>query len=102
MHSRDEFWHRKYTEDEAGRPVPIPAGGATESELSDAEINARHEGGGHSIHMPAPSYWPFVLALALPILGYGAVFKTFWFVVPGMMLLLFGFMAWAIEPADAE
>src|SRR4051794_9667489 len=28
VHSRDEFWHRKYTEDDAGQLVPLPSGGA--------------------------------------------------------------------------
>ena len=32
----------------------------------------------HSIHMPSPSYWPLVLALGLPIMGYGFVFKNWW------------------------
>jgi cytochrome c oxidase subunit 1 len=26
--NRDEFWHRKYTEDDEGRLVKLPAGGA--------------------------------------------------------------------------
>ena len=31
-----------------------------------------------TIHMPSPSYWPMVFALALPIIGYGFVFKNWW------------------------
>jgi cytochrome c oxidase subunit 1 len=48
--------------------------------------------------MPSPSYFPMILALGLPILGYGAVFKNFWFVPLGAVVLLFGMYAWAIEP----
>jgi hypothetical protein len=28
VHSRDELWHRKYTEDDEGHLVPLPSGGA--------------------------------------------------------------------------
>jgi cytochrome c oxidase subunit 1 len=28
VHARDDFWHRKYTEDEAGRAIPVIAGGS--------------------------------------------------------------------------
>jgi cytochrome c oxidase subunit 1 len=105
VEARDDFWHRKYTEDEEGRLVPLPSGG------SDAEVATSHDPsqpahdsghGGHGIHMPSPSYFPFVVALGLPIIGYGAVFKTFWLLIPGAIVVLFGIYAWYIEPATAS
>ncbi len=41
-------------------------------------------------------------ALGLPILGYAAVFKSPWLAIPGVLVLLFGMYAWAIEPGTAE
>src|SRR5882757_433940 len=47
VHSRDDFWHRKYTEDENGRLVKIPSGGSDEaSGLHEAEHVDGH-GDGH-------------------------------------------------------
>ena len=93
---RDEFWHRKYTEDDEGRLLRLPAGAAvdTEEELVAPEP--------HHIHMPSPSYWPLVTALGLPILGYGFVFKFWWLAGIGAAFLLFGLSAWAIEPPTEE
>jgi cytochrome c oxidase subunit 1 len=93
---RDEFWHRKYTEDDEGRLVKLPPSDA-------AAIPARrdpHEP--HNIHMPSPSYWPFVLAFALPVMGYGFVFKFWWLCGVGALILLFAVQAWTSEPASEE
>ena len=92
VHSRDDFWYRKYTEDEEGRLVPLPSGGA------DAHAEAEHDG--HGIHLPAPSYYPLVMSLGIPIMGYGAVFHNVWVGIIGALVTLFGMYAWAIEPAD--
>src|SRR5207249_851818 len=70
---RDEFWHRKYTEDDEGRLVKLPAGAAY-----DVDVEMKKPVDAHSIHMPSPSYWPLIFALGLPILGYGFVFKNWW------------------------
>jgi cytochrome c oxidase subunit 1 len=50
----DEFWHRKYAEDDDGRPVAI----------STAEAECQ-TGTAHP-HLPAQSYWPITIAIALP------------------------------------
>jgi cytochrome c oxidase subunit 1 len=93
---RDEFWHRKYTEDDEGRLVKLPPSEA-------AVIPRRREPGEpHNIHMPSPSYWPFVLALGLPIMGYGFVFKFWWLLAIGALITFFGINAWTIEPATEE
>ena len=98
--ARDDFWHRKYTEDEAGMLVPLPSGGSDTPAATRAAASP-----GHRIHMPSPSFFPFIAALALPILGYAAVFHSFgWsfaLLAVGVLVLVFGVYAWAIEPATA-
>jgi cytochrome c oxidase subunit 1 len=87
----DEFWHRKYVEDErSGRLVPAQAGASEED----------HEGG-HGIHLPGPSFWPLVAAAGLPIVGYGAIY-SWWLVGAGVFVLLVGLYGWALEPSVAE
>jgi cytochrome c oxidase subunit I len=88
---RDDFWHRKYTEDEDGRLVKLPAGAAD---------TTAHESESHGhIHMPSPSYWPFLFALGLPFLGYGFVFKNWWILAAAVVWLMFGMTGWATEPS---
>jgi cytochrome c oxidase subunit I len=90
----DEYWHRKYTEDDEGRLVKLPAGGAgDDAELEPAGFDP------HSIHMPSPSYWPLIFALALPIMGYGFVFKNWYLLAAGVLVAFFGLNGWAIEPS---
>lgn len=119
VEARDEFWHRKYTEDEQGRLVRLPAGGADGGPSGsagggsvavaghgpggDPGASSHGPGGhdGHGIHMPSPSYYPLVMVLGMPILGYAAVFKIPWLAIPGLLLMLFGMYAWAVEPATA-
>ena len=67
----DEFWHRKYGEDEDGRLVRIAA---TEDVVQKGDAT--------DVHLPSPSYWPIVLAVGLPIIGYGLIFNL-WFAVAG-------------------
>ncbi|HEY6317542.1 MAG TPA: cytochrome c oxidase subunit I [Acidimicrobiia bacterium] len=98
--SRDDFWHRKYTEDDAGLLVPLPSGGSDTPAATRAAASP-----GHRIHMPSPSFFPLIAALALPILGYAAVFHSFgWsfaLLAVGVLVLVFGVYAWAMEPAAA-
>ena len=97
VEARDDWWHRKYTEDAEGRLVRLPAGGAIEESdttvatVDDAQI-------ARSIHMPSPSFYPLVVAAGLPFLGYAAVFLNPWLAIPGLVLILFGIYAWGLEP----
>ncbi len=86
--SLDDFWHRKYAEVEDGKLRRV----ATGEELAQP-------GNGEGVHLPAPSYWPLVLALAMPVMGYAIIF-TLWLLIPGMLLLFSGLYGWALEPAD--
>jgi cytochrome c oxidase subunit 1 len=114
--SRDEFWHRKYSEDENGRAVrretvedqPVLAG--TEVEPStEAHEGPDHVSGesGHDeehephIHMPSPSYWPLMVALGMPILCYGMIYKTWAVAILGGLWIFSSLFAWALEPATA-
>jgi cytochrome c oxidase subunit 1 len=94
--SLDDYWHRKYTEDDEGRLVKLPAGGADgagDADLVPAGFDPS------KIHMPSPSYWPLIFALALPIMGYGFVFKNWWLLAAGVLVGFFGLNGWAIEPS---
>jgi cytochrome c oxidase subunit 1 len=93
VHARDELWHRKYSEDTAGRPIPVVAG------ASDEHPDNAHEETGHAIHMPGPSYWPLVAALGIPLIGYGLMFH--WaFAAAGLLALLSGLYGWLLEPLE--
>ncbi|MCU1428086.1 MAG: cytochrome oxidase subunit [Actinomycetia bacterium] len=106
---RDEFWHRKYTEDDEGRLVRLPAGAAIDVEDpatqhggdGDGGGDGAH-GGGHGIHMPSPSIFPMFVGLGLPVIGYGFVFKNWWILGVGVALLLFAVTGWAYEPPTEE
>jgi cytochrome c oxidase subunit 1 len=134
VEARDDWWHRKYTEDADGRLVRLPSGGADDPAdeprdadppsgtlgastataiLADKDV-AESSGSatpavpysddtdGHGIHLPSPSFYPLVLALGLPCLGYAAVFREILWVIPGLVFLLFGIFAWGLEPSVDE
>jgi cytochrome c oxidase subunit I len=84
----DEFWHHKYQENDAGKLVRVATG-----------AEAAQKGDGTGAHLPSPSYWPFVLALGLPLIGYGLIFNLGIAAVGGVIVVLAGF-AWGFEPAD--
>jgi cytochrome c oxidase subunit 1 len=82
----DEFWHRKYAEDERGRPVAIAP-----------SADVVQPGTAHP-HLPAHSYWPIVLAFALPVIAYGLIFNLGLAFVGGAILLT-AVYGWGLEPA---
>jgi cytochrome c oxidase subunit 1 len=84
----DEFWHRKYEEDENGRVRRV---------RSSEEVTQK--GDATDVHLPSPSYWPIVMAAGLPLVGYGLIFHLGLAAVGGVILLLAGY-AWGMEPAD--
>ena len=94
VRARDDFWHRKYVEDEAGRPVPVVAGGAEAADEEEPE-----EESGHGIHMPSPSYFPIIAALGFPIIASGLIYD-YAFVGVGAAVLMVGVYGWALEPAS--
>ncbi len=84
---QDEFWHRKYGEDERGRAVRIAA---TEDVVQPGTATG--------VHLPSPSYWPLVVAFGLPLIGYGVIFNLVLAFV-GAAVVLAGIYGWALEPA---
>ncbi len=96
--SRDDFWHRKYREDETGRIVPVLAGGAVEDEAPEDEAEGEH---GHGIHLPSPSYMPLIAASGFPVVATGLIYD--YALVPvGFALILIGLFGWVLEPATEE
>ena len=87
----DEFWHRKYTEDDEGRS-------GLRRVAADDEVDGTPRCPTSSIHMPSPSYWPLVLALGLPISATGSSSELVARGV-GAVIVFFGLYGWAIEPA---
>ncbi len=86
----DDFWHHKYTEDEDGRLVKVADGAQFIQRRATAEDH---------IHMPSPSYWPLVAAFGAPVIAYGQIYR-FWAVsIVGLVVLLGGIYAWALEPS---
>ncbi len=86
----DDFWHRKYAEDDHGRMVQV----ATGEEVA-------MPGDASRAHLPAPSYWPLVVSLAFPLIGYGLIFNLVIAALGGAALLA-GMVGWALEPPDDE
>ena len=96
VHALDEFWHRKYVEDErTGRLVRAQAGAANGRA---AGHDPDGHGAAHSIHLPSPSYWPLVASIGMPVIAYGVLY-SWWAVGIGFLIALIGFYGWAIEPS---
>ena len=94
VEARDDFWHRKYTEDDEGRLLALPKGGAYGDE------QPTHDG--HGIHLPSPSIYPLVMAFGLLPIGYAAVYQSWVPLLVGLVVLLFGMYAWGIEPPTED
>ncbi len=85
---RDEFWYRKYGETDDHELVRI----ASAEEVA-------HTGERTDVHLPAPSYWPIVLCLSFPLIGYGLIFNLGFAFVGGMITLM-ALYGLALEPVD--
>lgn len=94
--ARDDFWHHKYSEDKKGRAVPVPTGGAESHQEPVSQTDPK------SIHLPSPSYFPFIAASGLPIMGYGLIFRAWVILAIGAIVMLAGFYGWILEPAAEE
>ncbi|MBA3281063.1 MAG: cytochrome c oxidase subunit 4, partial [Acidimicrobiia bacterium] len=85
----DDFWHRKYQEDENGRLVRV-------AESADIVQPGNPEG----VHLPSPSYWPLVIATGLPFVGWGLIYSL-WLCAVGGILVVAGIYGWILEPSTA-
>ena len=84
----DEFWYRKYGQDENGNIVRI----ATAEEVAQ-------DGSNTNVHLPSPSYFPIVLALGLPIVAFGLIYSL-WLCIPGAAVIVYGIVGWIFEHPD--
>jgi len=87
IHSLDEFWHRKYGEDEHGRLVRI-------AETADV----MQKGDAKNVHLPSPSYWPLVLSAGLPFIGWGLIYSL-WLTLIGAIMVVSAIYGWVMEPS---
>lgn len=87
---REAFWALKYPRDAAGVPSPIRRPWAPAPE----DIP-------YTIHMPRPSYWPIVVAIGLFMLLSGLIFTRVESAA-GLVIMVVGIVAWALEPAAGE
>ena len=94
VHSIDEFFHRKYEENEETGEI---------HQIADYDdvMRAEQAHADTHFHMPSPSYWPIILALALPIVAYGIIFNRL-LAVFGGVLILFSMFGWSLEPSVAD
>ena len=83
----DDFWHRKYGEDERGRLVRIAA---TEDVVQ--------KGTNSDVHLPSPSYWPLVLAMGLPFVAWGLIYNL-WLCLVGGIFVVTAIYGWVMEPS---
>ena len=96
VHALDEFFHRKYEEVDGPNGVRLVR--VKTAEEVQAELNAHPDA---HMHLPSPSYWPIVLAFALPIIAYGVIFNLTLSIVGAFILLLAAF-GWVLEPSVAD
>lgn len=88
IESQDDWWFRKYNIEDDGSVVRV----------SSAE-DAAQKGDAVGVHLPSPSFWPLVLAIGLPLIGYGVIFNL-WLCVVGGLLTGGAIYAWVLEPVD--
>ena len=99
VHSLDEFWHRKYTEDEEGRLVRLPR---FEEVRAAADTNVARAG--QHVHMPSPSYFPILCSFGLLVAAYGMIMghtngTNYLLTVVGFLITLGSLYGWALEPS---
>ncbi len=93
VHELDEFFHRKYVVDHETDEIKQIA----TAEQIMAEQMAHAE---KNIHLPSPSYWPLVVALSLPIIGFGVIYSHILIAV-GVLVTILGLFGWSMEPSVA-
>jgi cytochrome c oxidase subunit I len=88
VHSEDEWWHRKYGEDDSGLPV----------RRDDTPDPDAAEPG--DIHLPSPSYYPALAALGMLTVVVGLVYVPWGLVAVGggLIVTLWGLFGWSLEP----
>ena len=111
---RDDFWFTKYPETISeyyghDEDQAVPSGAQldieTEDDLTTGSQGAGDHGdedghgGGHAIHLPDMSYYPFILAIGIAILATGFLTHFSVFLV-GAPFFIWGMLGWAMEPVN--
>ena len=108
---RDDFWFRKHPEliaeyyhDEHSGELRAPSGAQFDDDDDSAEdehANQHHDEDdhGHDIHLPDMSYYPFILAVGLTIIGAGLM-TYIPVIIVGVVILLWGLIGWSMEPVN--
>jgi cytochrome c oxidase subunit 1 len=91
----DEFFHRKYEDRGTEDHHDYHQVATAEDLLAEQEANAEKH-----IHLPSPSYWPILLAFALPIMAYGVIYNIL-LIAAGALLALVSLYGWGMEPHTA-
>ncbi len=97
VHAVDDWWHRKYTEDEEGRMQRL-------DDYDKAKAAAeKHLEPGQSVHLPSPSYYPIIAAGAIFLAMYGIVYgrsagANYVITGLGVLVLIATLVAWGLEP----
>ncbi|HEX2155216.1 MAG TPA: cytochrome c oxidase subunit I [Acidimicrobiia bacterium] len=101
VESLDDFWRQKYAEDDEGRAVRRPDAEERIAQLEDQGLNPPQP-----IHLPNPSYFPFLMAAGLPLIGYGVIYHVAaWgkaLIVVGVLIVIGSLIGWGIEPLEDE
>ena len=92
VHEVDDFWHRKYTEDDEGRLVRLDPQPETEGSLDVHRDD---------VHLPSPSYFPLVASFGLLVMAYAMLYRNYPVAIVGALILLGGLYAWGLEPSSA-
>ena len=98
VHGVDDFWHTKYREDEDGRPI-LREGVDLKKEPQRVTTQEAIEK--HGVHLPSPSFWPFVVPFGMFVGAYGLAFQHWYTCAIGVVITASGLIGWAIEP-DTE
>ncbi len=95
----DHFWHMKYDEDDQGRAARRPEAEEVIAQLEYEGLNPPEP-----IHLPNPSYFPLVMALAFPLMFYGIIYHTTaWgkaLILIGAVIGLGASIGWGMEPLE--
>ncbi len=95
----DHFWSLKYDQDDEGRAVRKPDADEILAAIEYEQFNPVEE-----IHLPNPSYFPFFMAMGLPIMFYGVIYhEAAWakaLIFLGAIISLVALIGWAIEPLE--
>ena len=101
VNSLDDFWHMKYDEDEEGRAVRKENADELVAQLEEVGLNPPEP-----IHLPSPSYFPFIAAAGMPLIAYGIIFHTaavgIPLIVAGVIVTIGGLLGWGMEPVEEE